>query len=47
MGDRCNAELCPMWDGDGCPCATFGLDPDDAPTSGIFTAIDGDTEEPR
>jgi hypothetical protein len=36
-----------MWDGDTCPCATFGLDPDDLPTSGIFTAVYGDTEETR
>lgn len=27
-----------MWDGDGCPCARFGLDRDDLPTSGRFTA---------
>lgn len=37
MGRRCEQELCPMWDGDGCPCAAFGLDPDDLPTDGIFT----------
>ncbi|MGY4845482.1 hypothetical protein ACW9PK_12170 [Kocuria sp. MNB10] len=34
---RCNAELCPMWDGETCPCQTYGLDPDDLPTSGIYT----------
>lgn len=28
----CRAEECPMWDGDGCPCRTFDLDPDDLPT---------------
>lgn len=33
----CNAEMCPMWDGDGCPCDTFGLDRDDLPTRGVFT----------
>lgn len=26
-----------MWDGHGCPCEAFGLDPDDLPTDGIFT----------
>jgi hypothetical protein len=26
-----------MWDGHGCPCETFGLDPDDLPTDGVFT----------
>lgn len=26
-----------MWDGDGCPCTAFGLDPDDLPESGTFT----------
>jgi hypothetical protein len=26
-----------MWDGDGCPCDTFGLDPDDLPTGGILS----------
>lgn len=34
---KCAAELCPLWDGDSCPCATFGLDPNDLPTDGIFT----------
>ncbi|MBZ4497986.1 pilus assembly protein [Dermacoccus sp. Tok2021] len=33
----CRAELCPMWDGDTCPCETFGIDPDNPPRSGIFT----------
>lgn len=33
----CDAELCPMWDGEGCPCETFGLDKDDLPTDGVFT----------
>lgn len=33
----CAAELCPMWDGHGCPCETFGLDPDNPPTDGVFT----------
>jgi len=36
---RCEAEMCPMWDGDGCPCELFGFDPDNLPTSGIFTAV--------
>ena len=39
----CRAELCPMWDGDTCPCETFGLDPDNPPTDGVFTIeIGGD-----
>lgn len=33
---RCDAELCPMWDGDGCPCEAFGLDRDDLPRDGVF-----------
>lgn len=33
----CRAEECPMWDGDTCPCDTFGLDPDDLPRDGVFT----------
>lgn len=33
----CDQEMCPMWDGCGCPCERFGLDPDDLPTSGVFT----------
>lgn len=32
----CDQELCPMWDGDTCPCVTFRLDRDDLPTSGVF-----------
>ena len=32
----CEQELCPMWDGDGCPCVTFGLDRDAPPTDGTF-----------
>lgn len=32
----CRAEVCPMWDGHGCPCDTFDLDPDDLPTDGVF-----------
>jgi hypothetical protein len=35
--ERCEQEMCPMWDGDGCPCAAFDLDPANPPTSGIFT----------
>ena len=34
---NCDQEMCPMWDGDSCPCATFELDRDDLPTSGVFT----------
>lgn len=36
MSGRCDAEMCPMWDGHGCPCDTFGLDRDDLPTDGVF-----------
>ena len=25
-----------MWDGDGCPCNTFGFDRDDLPVDGVF-----------
>lgn len=34
---RCDQEMCPMWDGEGCPCDTFGLDRDDLPVDGVFT----------
>ena len=34
---RCDQEMCPRWDGEGCPCAAFGIDRDDLPTSGIYT----------
>lgn len=34
---ECDAELCPMWDGDTCRCETFGFDRDDLPTSGTFS----------
>jgi len=37
MSRGCDQELCPMWDGDGCPCDRFGLDRDDLPISGVFT----------
>lgn len=33
----CDQEMCPMWDGDTCPCERFGLDKDDLPTDGTFT----------
>lgn len=23
---RCEAEMCPYWDGHGCPCEEFGID---------------------
>lgn len=43
---RCDQEMCPMWDGDGCPCNTFDLDRDDLPRSGIFTIeLPNDSEE--
>ena len=35
----CRQELCSMWDGDTCPCETFGFDPDNPPASGVFTTI--------
>jgi hypothetical protein len=35
----CDQEMCPMWDGDGCPCDLFGLERDDLPTGGIYTAL--------
>lgn len=41
----CRAELCPIWDGHTCPCETFGFDPDDLPTDGIFTVEIGGDEE--
>lgn len=28
-----------MWDGDGCPCNTFGIDRDNMPTDGVFTVV--------
>lgn len=31
-----------MWDGEGCPCATFGLDRNDLPTSGVFSVEYGE-----
>lgn len=42
----CNAELCPMWDGDSCPCSTFGLDPEDLPRDGTFTIEVPDADDP-
>ena len=33
----CDQEMCPMWDGDGCPCDLFGLERDDLSTGGIYT----------
>ena len=24
---RCDQEMCPYWDGHGCPCEAFGIDP--------------------
>lgn len=34
---RCDMEMCPMWDGNGCPCGTFDLDRNNLPNSGVFT----------
>lgn len=33
---RCDAEMCPMWDGATCPCDTFSLDRDNLPVNGTF-----------
>lgn len=41
----CNQEMCPMWDGHSCPCATFGLDKNDLPTSGIYSVEIRSTEK--
>ncbi len=38
MITRCDAELCLMWDGETCPCDTFGLDRDNLPTNGTFVS---------
>lgn len=27
MSNRCDQEMCPYWDGHGCPCEAFGIDP--------------------
>ena len=32
----CDQEMCPMWDGHGCPCAQFDIDRDDLPDHGTF-----------
>lgn len=37
MSRDCDQEMCPMWDGEGCPCDLFDLDRDNLPTDGIFT----------
>jgi hypothetical protein len=37
MSRGCRAEECPMWDGEGCPCETFGIDPDNIPIDGVFS----------
>jgi hypothetical protein len=34
---RCDMEMCPLWDGHGCPCDQFDLDRSDLPTDGTFT----------
>jgi hypothetical protein len=41
---RCDQEMCPMWDGDGCPCDTFGLDRDELPAHGVFT-VETETDD--
>ncbi|OFJ51407.1 hypothetical protein BEL07_22815 [Mycolicibacterium grossiae] len=33
---RCDAEMCPLWDGETCPCDTFGLDRANLPVNGTF-----------
>lgn len=44
MNRDCNAELCPMWDGDTCPCDTYGLDRDNLPRNGTFTRTTDEDE---
>lgn len=44
MSSDCRAELCPMWDGDTCPCETFGLDPDNLPRNGTYITVVSDDE---
>lgn len=41
----CDAELCPMWDGETCPCATFRLDRDNLPADGVFSIDTSGTSE--
>lgn len=43
MNQACGQEMCPMWDGDSCPCDTFGLERSDLPAGGTFTI---ETETP-
>lgn len=43
---RCDAEMCPMWDGEGCPCETFSLDRDNLPESGTFVIEQAMVHEP-
>lgn len=37
-GRGCAAELCPLWGGDQCLCALYGIDPELPPANGVFTA---------
>lgn len=41
---QCQAELCPMWAGEGCSCDLFGFDRDDLPSDGTFTTVLPDVE---
>lgn len=40
--EDCTAELCPMWGGDECLCAAFGIDRDNPPRNGTFTRVVSD-----
>ncbi len=37
MSHRCAMELWPNWDGDTCPCETFGLEPGVPAPDGTYT----------
>ena len=40
MANQCDQEMCPMWDGDTCPCERFGLDRDDLPSQAVIEAVE-------
>ena len=44
MASDCDQEMCPMWDGDSCPCERFGLDRSDLSLSGTYTVEVSDGE---
>lgn len=35
-GSDCAGELCPLWGGDQCLCALYGIDPELPPENGVF-----------